>query len=175
MDITYNEWGMGYIYLKNISNRFDSSEASLIKSDYSIKKNENLESKIKKLNWPNKKYVEAKNIDFIEEFQNDLDNNLYINGLELKVNSDEMNNIIESYKIETFKFNNDNYYLIAFAPEEEIFNPENYIYSFSEKEDAFAIFNLREESHYKTAIFKALIFRDDSPYNIDYFKSLKLY
>ena len=175
MDITYNEWGMGYIYLKNICNRSDSNEVNIIESNYSIETNQKLENKIKKLNWPNKLYIEAKNEDFIEEFQNDLDNNLYIKGIELKVKLNQMNNIIDSYKIETFKFNNDSFYFIAFAPDEEIFNPDNYIYSLSEKNDAFAIFNLKEKKTFKIAFFKALFFKDSSPYDINYFKSLKLY
>jgi hypothetical protein len=80
MDITYNEWGMGYIYLINNCRRQKNDETEFKKINYTLKPDNNLDHQLNKLNWPDKRYVEARDEDFIEEFQNDLDNNLYIKG-----------------------------------------------------------------------------------------------
>jgi len=175
MDITYNEWGMGYIYLINNCRRQKNDETEFKKINYTLKPDNNLGHQLNKLNWPDKRYVEARDEDFIEEFQNDLDNNLYIKGIEFDMNSEKFNNMIDNYQIKSFKIEDNQYYCISFAAEKEIFKPENHIYAFSKKQDAFAIFNLKEQTSYKIAFFKALIFKEDSPYNIEYFKTLKVY
>jgi hypothetical protein len=175
MNITYNEWGMGYIYLKNVSSRFDSGEVETKKLTYTVDSNDNLSYKLNKLNWSDKKYVKARDEEFIEEFQNDLDDDFYIKGIEFEMKSEEFNNMIDNYQIKSFEFRENHYYCICFSPETEIFDPNNYIYAFSENEDAFAVFKLKEKDSYKIALFKALIFSEDSPYNIEYFKTLKLY
>ncbi|MGM0509489.1 MAG: hypothetical protein ACQERZ_10090 [Fusobacteriota bacterium] len=170
MDITYNEWDMGYIYLKNICCRDDDTVFKKI--NYNLKSDNTLSHQLNKLNWPDKKYVEARDGDFIEEFQNDLDNEFYIKGIEFQMKSGELKKMIDNYQIKSFEFKKNQYYCIYFAPESEIFNHKNYIYAFSEKEDAFAVFGLKEKNSYKIAFFKALIFSEESPYNIDYFKTL---
>jgi hypothetical protein len=172
MDITYNEWNMGYIYLKGTYCR-DAGEIVFKKINYTLKPDNNLSDQLNKLNWPDKKYVEARDEDFIEEFQNDLDNDLSIKGIEFQMKSGELKQMIDNYQVKSFKFRDNQYYCICFAPESEIFDPKNYSYAFSKKEDAFAVFKLKEKNSYKVAFFKALIFSQDSPYNIDYFKTLK--
>lgn len=170
MDVTYNEWDMGYIYLKNICCRDDDTVFKKI--NYTLKSDNDLNHQLIKLNWPDKRYVEARGEDFIDQFQNDLDNELYIKGIEFQIKSGDFKKMIDNYQIKSFKFRDNQYYCICFAPESEIFDPQNYIYAFSEKEDAFAVFKLKEKDSYKIAFFKALIFSEDSPYNIDYFKTL---
>jgi len=172
MDITYNEWGMGYIYLIYNCRRHENG---IKKINYTLKPDNNLSHQLNKLNWPDKKYVAARDEDFIEEFQNNLDNNLYIKGIEFEMRSGEFNNMIDNYQIKSFKIDDNQYYCVCFAPAKEIFDSENHIYAFSEKKDAFAIFNLKKQTSYKIAFFKALIFKEDSPYNIEHFKTLKIY
>ena len=173
MDITYNEWEMGYIYLKNICCRDDDTVFKKI--NYTLKSDNDLSDQLNKLNWPDKKYVEARDEDFIDQFQNDLDNELYIKGIEFQMKAGDFKKMIDNYQIKSFKFRDNQYYCIFFAPEAEIFVPQNYIYAFSEKEDAFAVFKLKEKDSYKISFFKALIFSEDSPYNIEHFKTLKIY
>jgi len=195
MDITCDQsCDMGYIYLQQFSKHHkDNYDISrLIASNQPIEVIDNVYLKLNKLNWPDKKYIDAiMDGDFIEEFQNDLDDNAYIKGIELQLTKDRLDKIIENYKIATFEFNNSQYYYIAFAEEEEVYNPQNYVYAFSEKEDAFVIISRSEKRRYqitldkdkkskkslspKIAFIRALIFKEDSPYNIDYLKSLKLY
>ena len=170
MDITYNEWEMGYIYLKDICHRDD--DTILKKFNYTLKSDNELNHQLNKLNWSDKKYVEVRDEDFIDQFQNDLDNDLSIRGIEFQMKSGEFKKMIDNYQIKSFEFRDNQYYCICFASESEIFDPENYIYAFSEKEDAFAVFKLKEKNSYKIAFFKALIFSEASPYNIDYFKTL---
>ena len=195
MDITCDQsCDMGYIYLqqfnKNYEKNFDKSR--LIASNQPIEVIDNIYLKLNKLNWPDKKYIDAiMDGDFIEEFQNDLDDNAYIKGIELQLTKDRLENLIENYKIATFEFNKSQYYYIAFAEEEEVFNPQNYVYYFSKKEDAFVIVSRSDKRRYQIslgegeesqkslspniAFIRALIFKEDSPYDIDYLKSLKLY
>lgn len=171
MDITYNEWKLGYIYLQDNYCR-DDGETAFKKINSTLKADNTLSQRLNKLNWPDKKYVEVRGENFIEEFQNDLDHDLYIKGIEFEMELGKFKKMIDNYQIKSFKLRDNQYYCICFAPESEIFDPENYIYAFSEKEDAFAVFKLKEKNSYKIAFFKALIFSKDSPYNIDYFKTL---
>lgn len=173
MDITYNEWDMGYIYLKNICSRDD--DTIFKKINYNLKSDNDLSHQLNKLTWSDKKYVEARDEDFIDQFHNDLDSDLSIIGIEFQMKSGEFKKMIDNYQINSFEFRDNYYYCICFSPETEIFDPNNYIYAFSENEDAFAVFKLKEKDSYKIAFFKALIFSEDSPYNIEYFKTLKLY
>jgi len=195
MDITCDQsCDMGYIYLQQFSKHYKKNfdKSKLIASNQPIEVLDNIYLKLNKLNWPNKKYVDAiMDGDFIEEFQNDLDDNSYIKGIELQLTGDRLENIIENYKIATFEFNDSQYYYIAFAEEEEIFNLQNYVYNFSKKEDAFVIVSRSEERRYqitlgknkeskkslspKIAFIRALIFKENSPYDVDYLKRLKLY
>ena len=134
MDITYNEWEMGYIYLKDICHRDD--DTILKKFNYTLKSDNELNHQLNKLNWSDKKYVEVRDEDFIDQFQNDLDNDLSIRGIEFQMKSGEFKKMIDNYQIKSFEFRDNQSYCICFASESEIFDPENYIYAFSEKEDA---------------------------------------
>jgi|Wag4MinimDraft_17_1082658.scaffolds.fasta_scaffold00283_9 hypothetical protein len=181
MDITYDEWGMGYIYLKDSGHNLNSRKFRFQKPNCPIKSNDELGSQLNKLNQPDQKYLEARaEEDFIEEFRNDLDKG-YLKGIELQMKKTPFKEMVENYQLKSFKYKNSQYYCICFAAAEEIFDPENYLYTFSDREDAFGIFKLNskkleaEDFSYKIAFFKALIFREDSPYDIDYFKSLKVY
>ncbi|TDO68922.1 hypothetical protein DFR79_1681 [Halanaerobium saccharolyticum] len=195
MDITCDQsCDMGYIYLQKFSQnqeeKFD--ESRLIASNQPIEVIENIYLKLNKLNWPQKKYIDAiMDGDFIEEFQNDFDDNAYLKGIELQLTEERLANILENYKIATFEFNNSQYYYISLTEEEKVFNPQNYVYRFSKKNDAFVIISRSEERRYQITMgedkdnekslspqisyIRALIFREDSPYNVDYLKSLKLY
>ncbi|ADO76205.1 hypothetical protein [Halanaerobium praevalens] len=171
MDITYNEWNMGYIYLQD-NYCCDEGETAFKRINSTLTADNKLSEQLNKLNWADKKYVEAKNKDFIEEFQNDLADDLSIKGIEFEMKSKKFKKLIDSYQIKSFKFRDNQYYCICFAPEAEIFEPKNYIYAFSEEENSFAIFKLKAENNYNIAFFKALIFSEESSYNIDYFKTL---
>lgn len=195
MDITCDQsCNMGYIYLQQFSKHHEDNfdKSRLIASNQPIEVIDNVYLKLNKLNWPDKKYIDAiMDGDFIEEFQNDLDDNAYIKGIELQLTEDRLEHLIENYKIATFEFNDSQYYYVAFAEEEEVYNPQNFVYTFSEKEDAFVIVSRSEERRYqitldkdkktkkslspKIAFIRAIIFKEDSPYDIDYLKSLKLY
>ncbi len=195
MDITCDQsCDMGYIYLqkrnKNHSNNFDNRK--LIAANQPIEVLENIYLKLNKLNWPDKKYIDAiMDGDFIEEFQNDLDENAYLKGIELQLTEERLDNIIKNFKIATFEFNNSQYYYLAFDDEDKIFDPQNYVYAFSKKDDAFVVVSRSDKRRYQIslgegeesqkslspniAFIRALIFKEDSPYDIDYLKSLKLY
>lgn len=195
MDITRDQsCDMGYIYLQQFKQHKDINfdESRLIASNQPIEVIDNIYLKLNKLNWPDKKYIDAlMDGDFIEEFQNDLDPNAYIKGIELELNQQRLKNIVENHKLATFEFNDSQFYYIAFAADEKVFDPENYVYSFSDKGDAFVIVSRSEDRRYqitlgedkehekslspKIAYIRALIFKDDSPYDIDYLKRLKLY
>ncbi|RCW52152.1 MULTISPECIES: hypothetical protein [Halanaerobium] len=195
MDITCDQsCDMGYIYLQKFSNNYDYSfdKSRLIASNQPIEVVDSVYLKLNKLNWPNKKYNDAiMDGDFIEEFQNDLDNNGYIKGIELQLTESRLKYLIENYKIATFEFNDSQYYYIAFAEDNAVFDAENYVYTFTDKEDAFVIVSRSKERRYqinlnknkesekslspKIAFIRALIFKESSPYDIDYLKSLKLY
>lgn len=195
MDITCDQsCDMGYIYLqkhnKNYTDRFDKSR--LIAANQPIEVIDNIYLKLNKLNWPDKKYVDAlMDGDFIEEFQNDLDENAYMKGIELHLTEERLQNIIENFKIATFEFNGSQYYYLGFDKEEKVFDPQNYVYAFSEKEDALVIISRTNKQRFQItlekdgssekslspgiAYVKAIIFNDDSPYNFDYLKKMKLY
>ncbi|MFW5687100.1 MAG: hypothetical protein ACOCXL_02810 [Halanaerobium sp.] len=195
MDITCDQsCDMGYIYLQQFSKHYEKNydKSRLIASNQPIEVVDNVYLKLNKLNWPDKKYIDAiMDGDFIEEFQNDLDDNAYIKGIELQLTESRLESLIENYKIATFEFNDSQYYYIAFAEDEAVFNSKNYVYAFNKKEDAFVIISRSEERRYqitlndnqkskkslspKIAFIRALIFKEDSPYDVDYLKSLKLY
>jgi hypothetical protein len=195
MDITCDQsCGMGYIYLQQFKQhqKEDFDKSRLIASAQPIEVIDNIYLKLNKLNWPNKKYIDAlMDGDFIEEFQNDLDQNAYLKGIELELNQQRLDSIIENYKLATFEFNESQFYYIAFAEDEIVFNSQNYVYPLSEKEDAFVIITRSQDRRYQItlaenkkaekslspqiAYIRALIFKDDSPYDIDYLKRLKLY
>lgn len=195
MDITCDQsCDMGYIYLQHFKQHqnkyFDNSK--LIASAQPIEVIDNIYLKFNKLNWPNKTYIDAlMDGDFIEEFQNDLDENSYLKGIELELNQERLDSIIENYKLATFEFNNSQFYYIAFKKDEKVFNSQNSVYKLSKKEDAFVIINRSQNRRYqitlgenkqskkslspKIAYIRALIFKEESPYDIDYLKKLKLY
>lgn len=195
MDITRDQsCDMGYIYLQNFRQHKDDNydKSRLIASSQPIEVIDNIYLKLNKLNWPDKKYIDAlMDGDFIEEFQNDLDQNAYIKGIELELSQERLESIIENHKLATFEFNGSQFYYISFASDEVVFDPENYIYAFSDKEDAFVIISRSDQRRYqitlgenkesekslspKIAFVRALIFKDGAPYDIDYLKRLKLY
>lgn len=181
MDITYNEWGMGYIYLKDSSHNFDSRRFKCKKKNCLSQSDDQLSKQLNKLKRPDQKYFAARAEEvFIEEFQNDLEQG-YLKGIEFQMKKTPFKEMVDNYQIKSFEYNNSQYYCIYFAAEEEIFDPENHLYTFSDNQDAFGVFELKskkleaEDFFYKIAFFKALIFKEDSPYNIDYFQSLKIY
>lgn len=196
MDITCDQsCDMGYIYLQKFSQHSEDNydQSRLIASSQPIEVINNIYLKLNKLNWPDKIYIDAlMDGDFIEEFQNDLDDNAYIKGIELELNKKRLENIIENYKLATFEFDNSQFYYIAFVKDTAVFNPQNYVYAFSDKEDAFVIINRSNQRRYqitlgekdqknkkslspKIGFVQAIIFKENSPYDIDYLKKLKLY
>ncbi|TDX44361.1 hypothetical protein C7954_11335 [Halanaerobium congolense] len=195
MDITCDQsCGMGYIYLQQFKQhqKEDFDKSRLIASAQPIEVIDNIYLKLNKLNWPDKKYIDAlMDGNFIEEFQNDFDENAYLKGIELQLNQQRLESIIEHYKLATFEFNKNQFYYIAFAEDEKVFDSKNYVYPLSDKEDAFVIITRSQERRYqitlgenkesekslspKIAYIRALIFKEESPYDIDYLKRLKLY
>jgi hypothetical protein len=195
MDITCDQsCGMGYIYLQQFKQhqKEDFDKSRLIASAQPIEVIDNIYLKLNKLNWPDKKYIDAlMDGNFIEEFQNDFDENAYLKGIELQLNQQRLESIIEHYKLATFEFNKNQFYYIAFAEDEKVFDSKNYVYPLSDKEDAFVIITSSQERRYqitlgenkesekslspKIAYIRALIFKEESPYDIDYLKRLKLY
>ncbi|PXV67635.1 hypothetical protein [Halanaerobium congolense] len=195
MDITCDQsCGMGYIYLQQFKQhqKEDFDKSRLIASAQPIEVIDNIYLKLNKLNWPDKKYIDAlMDGNFIEEFQNDFDENAYLKGIELQLNQKRLESIIEHYKLATFEFNKNQFYYIAFAEDEKVFDSKNYVYPLSDKEDAFVIITRSQERRYqitlgenkesekslspKIAYIRALIFKEESPYDIDYLKRLKLY
>jgi len=185
---------MGYIYLQQFKQhqKEDFDKSRLIASAQPIEVIDNIYLKLNKLNWPDKKYIDAlMDGNFIEEFQNDFDENAYLKGIELQLNQQRLESIIEHYKLATFEFNKNQFYYIAFAEDEKVFDSKNYVYPLSDKEDAFVIITRSQERRYqitlgenkesekslspKIAYIRALIFKEESPYDIDYLKRLKLY
>lgn len=175
---------------KTISDSYDKSR--LIASNQPIEIIDNIYLKLNKLNWPDKKYIDAlMDGDFIEEFQNDLDQKAYMLGVELSLSKESLDQIIENFKIATFEFNSKQYYYLAFYPDEEVLAENNYVYSFSEAEDAFVVVERSSDRHKqitlnadgssskslspKIAYVKAVIFNEKSPYDIDYLKKLKIF
>lgn len=191
MDITCDQYcDMGYIYLKpeyrDQHNSFKLNRK--INTEENTTDMANIILKLNKLHWPKKLYKDALGRDFIEEFQNDLDENGYMQGIELKLPQDRLDRIVDNLKINKFEFNNKIYYFIPFDVENRIFSKNNYAFAFSEKEDAYVITAKTGDRQYmidirnnKSSIsskpiqIKALIFSEDSPYDIDYFKNLKIY
>lgn len=191
MDITCDQsCDMGYIYLqKNNKDYMDIyDDRELLAANQPIEVIDNIYLKLNKLNWPDKKYRDAlKDGDFIEEFQNDLDQDGYMKGIELRLTEERLKIIIENFKIATFELNNTQFNYLSFYPDQMTFDPENRVYALTEKEDVYVIVSKSEDRHYqitlgegssltpKIAYVRALIFKDDSPYDIDYLKNLKLY
>lgn len=196
MDITCDQsCDIGYIYLQKFSNNYKNNydKSRLIASSQPIEVIKNVYLKLNKLNWPHKKYIDAlMDGDFIEEFQNDLDENAYLKGIELELTPERLEKLIKNYKLATFELNDTHYYYIAFAGDEEVFNSDNYVYSFSDQEDAFIITNLSQKRRYQIQVnsenkssrkflspkiisIKAIIFKEDSPYDLEYLQKLKLY
>ena len=195
MDITCDQsCDMGYIYLQKFSQHSEDNydQSRLIASSQPIEVINNIYLKLNKLNWPDKIYIdELMDGDFIEEFQNDLDENAYMKGIELHLTEERLQNIIENFKIATFEFNGSQYYYLGFDKEEKVFDPQNYVYAFSKKEDALVIVRRTNKQRFQItldkdgssekslspgiAYVKAIIFNDDSPYNFDYLKKMKLY
>lgn len=195
MDITCDQsCDMGYIYLqKHSKDSLDNYDKSrLIASSQPIEVIDNIYLKLNKLNWPDKKYLDAlMDGDFIEEFQNDLDQNSYLKGIELSLTKESLEKIVESFKLATFEFNNKQYYYLAFYPEKEVLKKDNYVYPLSKSEDAFVILSQSNDRHHQLelnqdgsskkslspqiAYIRAIIFNDQSPYDVDYLKQLKIF
>lgn len=195
MDITCDQsCDMGYIYLQKKKRNYlkNYDERRLITANQPIEVIDNIYLKLNKLNWPDKKYSDAlMDGDFIEEFQNDLDQNGNMMGIELQLTEERLNTIIENFKIATFELNKNQFYYLTFYPDELVFAEDNFVYSFSDKEDAFVILSRSQERRYqitlgedkkaehslspKIAVIRAIIFKDGSPFDIDYLKQLKLY
>ncbi len=191
MDILCDQsCNMGYIYLyknkKGIIENYD--ESTLIASNQPVEVIENIYLKLNRLNWPDKKYVQAlEDGDFIEEFQNDIDEEGYMTGIELELTEERLQDLIENFKIATFELNGKQFYYAAFSSDEAVFYKNNYVYPFTENEDAFIIVNRSEDRKFqinigegtslsnRIAYVRAIIFSEDSPYDVDYLKQLKLY
>jgi len=191
VDITCDqECEMGYIYLKeSYSGNYEHFKLKETISQQNIDNTiDNIYLQLNRLNWPKKTYKEAlNNGDFIEEFQNDLDDEGYMKGIELKLTKQKLKEIVDNLEIATFEFANSKFYYIPFAKDEEIFSNKNYIYPFTKDEDAYVILSRSKQSRYEIdenggttkvyviAYIKAIMFTDESPYDINYFKNLKIY
>ncbi|ADQ14610.1 hypothetical protein [Halanaerobium hydrogeniformans] len=191
MDITCDQdCDMGYIYLKeSYSGNYEQFKLKETISQQNIDNTiNNIYLQLNRLNWPKKTYRKALNDgDFIEEFQNDLDENGYMKGIELKLTSKKLKEIVDNLEISTFEFANSQFYYIPLARKDEIFSDKNFIYPFSKAEDAYVILSISKQSRYEinkdggktnvyaVAYIKAIMFTDKSPYDINYFKNLKIY
>jgi len=193
MDITCDQYcDMGYIYLlseyRDQQNNFKLNQK--LENPESEEEMANIILRLNKLNWPDKLYKNAVDKDFIEEFQNDLNQKGYMKGIELKLPQDRLKRLIDNLSIKKFQFDEKNYFLIPFDTEDMIFSKNNYVFAFTEKEDAYVITSKTGEKMYRINIdsdssptsagpkpvqIKALIFSEDSPYNIEYFRQLKIY
>jgi hypothetical protein len=112
------------------------------------------------------------------EYGNDMDEQGYINGIELTLDLERFIDLIknQAFKAIQTEWRNRTFHLVTFDHAENVFNLENVIYKMTEDEDAFVIVQLEdpknlgydytndEDQRRPIALFKALISARDDIY-----------
>lgn len=105
--------------------------------------------------------------DFIEEYQNDLNDNGYMVGIELDLSKESFLSLIKhDIKIFKHKWLNKDFILLTLDNIENVLHLDNVIYPFTDREDAFAIVHI--ENKYRTGLIKGIISAREDLYPIEY-------
>lgn len=125
---------------------------------------------LNKMKISEKTYKEAINDaeEFGEEYQNDLDENGYMEGIELNLSKHRFLNLIQesAFRIVKHKWHNEDVIILTLEKVESVFDINNIIYPFSNKKDAFAIVHI--QGRYQTGLIKGIISSREDLYPVSY-------
>ncbi len=116
------------------------------------------------------------------EYGNDMDEQGYINGIELTLNHERFIDLVKNQAIKVIRteWRNKEFHLVTFDHADNVFKPENVIFKLTDEEDAFVIVQLLEpeklgyqytnEADQKRpiALFEALISAKNDIYPLEY-------
>jgi hypothetical protein len=175
---------MGYIHLMPISNHiniynlykedFNNNELIKYLDIKSIKipmcSNFCFTDILNQMRISEKTYKEA-SIDaeeFGEEYQNDLDENGYMEGIELNLSKHSFVALIQdgAFQIVKHKWLSKDFIILTLDKLGNVFDTNNIVYPFSDKKDAFAIVHIEEQ--YQTGLIKGIISSREDLYPISY-------
>ncbi|WP_010243962.1 hypothetical protein [Acetivibrio cellulolyticus] len=106
--------------------------------------------------------------EFIEEYQNDLDINGYMEGVELNLSKKEFLTLINENAFQIFKcsWHSKDFIILTLDISKNVFHENNIIYPFCNEKDAFAIVKI--EKKYKTGFIKGIITSREDLYPFSY-------
>lgn len=110
-------------------------------------------------------------LDFDEEFQNDVDDKGYLEGIELSIDKEKLIKIFEEKAFKIYKtiWKEKKYYLLTLDVHESVFDYNNVIYPLTDKEDAFVIVNVMLfMNQFKIGFIKGIITTENDIYSIEY-------
>jgi hypothetical protein len=113
-------------------------------------------------------YQASAGVEFEEEYQNDLDPNGYMEGIELNLTKDRFFYLIKTcaFQLYTYTWHHREWTVLTLDQEHNVFYAENILYPFQAAKDAFAIVHI--EPQYRTGLIKGIVSARPDLYPIDY-------
>ncbi|MFF0831277.1 hypothetical protein ACFYU8_31045 [Brevibacillus sp. NPDC003359] len=115
-----------------------------------------------------KTYKMAIGDEIDEEYQNDLDEQGYMTGIELNLSRDRLVHLLENKAFVVYRteWKGKPFHLATLDIDHKVFDSSNVIYPLNEKQDAFVIIEVKGE--YQIGLVKALLTRRDDLYPVEY-------
>lgn len=113
-------------------------------------------------------YEKAVGDEIDEEYQNDLDEQGYMTGIELNLSKDKLVHLLENKAFAVYRteWKAQPYHLVTLDMDHKVFDSGNVIYPLNEKQDAFVIIEVMGE--YQIGLVKALLTRRNDLYPVEY-------
>jgi hypothetical protein len=113
--------------------------------------------------------------EFIEDYQNDLDSDGYMKGVELDLTKENFLTLIKdnAFKIFKHKWLDADFIVLTLDKAENIFNLNNIIYPFTKRKDAFVIVHIESKSKYQIGLIRGIISARKDIYPIKYLSKPK--
>lgn len=115
-----------------------------------------------------KTYQMAVGDEIDEEYQNDLDENGYMTGIELTLSKETFIQLLKNraFTVYQTEWQGLSYHIATFDTPDKVFDSNHVIYPLHEKQDAFLIIEV--SGKYKIGLVKAVITRRNDLYPVDY-------
>ncbi|NRR23677.1 hypothetical protein [Brevibacillus sp. MS2.2] len=115
-----------------------------------------------------KTYKKAVGDEIDEEYQNDLDKQGYMTGIELNLTKDKLVHLLENKAFVVYRteWKGQPYHLATLDMDHKVFDSSNVIYPLNEKQDAYLIIEVTGE--YQLGLVKALLTRRNDIYPVEY-------
>jgi hypothetical protein len=180
---------MGYIYLKPHESSSSVAMEHNTLSDYvnpeqmkiPYSTNEQLSAILDQIPLFPNTFKTEQGKSYETEYGNDLDEQGYLNGIELTLTSERFIELISQQTIQIIKthWRNEVFHLIAFDHMDNVLHPDNHIYKLTDAEDAFVIVYLEKPENLgyfisdgqiqpPIALFRAFLTARDDIYPLEY-------